>query len=91
MKRKTNLFQPSRIFDLFSRLVGDVENIRHLIDVGRYLCHVDRQTELVQRVGDRKQDADPIFRENFQDGEIVRRLVIHLDDRRHFRHMALQE
>ena len=91
LKGKPNAVQSSLIPDLFSPLVGDVEDVGDLIDISRYFRYVNGQAELMERVGDFEQHADLIFGENFHNREIVRCLIVSLYDCRYFGRMPLQK
>src|SRR5207253_1492017 len=81
-----NFFKPGRFTDLGAISIRHVKDIRYLVHVRRYLSHMNRQTELVQGMGNGKKNPDPIGGENFHDGEIIGGFIVNLNIGRDFRH-----
>ena len=71
-KRSSDFLDPFGPGDFLARALGDVKNIRHLIDIGRDLSDMDRQSQLMQVMSDGKQHADPVIGKNLDDRKIVR-------------------
>ena len=72
-------------------LVRDIEDVRHLIDVGRNFRDVDRKAEQVERMRDGEQNADAVLRVDLDDRKIVRRHIVDLNRRRYLGRALLEE
>jgi len=78
-----------RLVNLFTGLVGDVKNIRYLVHIGGNLRDVNRESQTIEIVRDRKKNADAILGKYLDDGEIVGGLVVDIDCGADFRHALL--
>ncbi len=61
--------------------VGDIEHIDRLLAEGGDLRRGDVEIEAEQRFGDVIEQADTVEAVDFDDGEAVRRLIVHHDPR----------
>ena len=75
--------QPLIVLDFMPGQIGHVEYIDDLIQMRPDLRHVNRQLEIEQHARDRVQQPSTVEREDVDDREPVRRVVVDTDlDRR---------
>ena len=87
----TDCLQPLRVADFSALFVGHVKNVRHLIDIGRYLGQVDSDPELMHSVGDREENPNAILGVYLNNGKLIRGLIVDVNNRGDFGRPLLKE
>src|SRR5512134_1082460 len=70
--------------NLAATLIRHIKDVGDLIDISGNLGNMDRQSQTMQAMSDRKQYADAVFGENLDNREIIGRLVVDVHNRRNF-------
>src|SRR5690606_32770016 len=78
----TDVFEPVGVGDLRAVGLGNVKHVDHLVEVGADFRQIDRDAQLVQRVGDCVQQSRAVVRKHVDDGAAVGGIVVNDDAQR---------